>query len=56
MKSNLKLWTHSLQLQLQNKIEHVTKYQDSYVKKMLIGLSESGPENANIICDFITAD
>lgn len=56
MKSNLKLWTGSLQLQLQNKIEYVTKYQDSYVKKMLKALSESGPENANIICDFITAE
>lgn len=51
MRSNLKLRvTDSLRLHLQSKtskIEQITKYQDGYVKKMLIGLSESGPERVN---------
>ena len=51
MRSNLKLRvTDSLHLNLQSKtskIEQITKYQDGYVKKMLIGLSESGPERVN---------
>ena len=44
MRSNLNLRvTDSLRLHLQSKIEQITKYQDGYVKKMLIGLSKVAP-------------
>jgi integrase len=57
MGSNLRLrLTDRPHFHLQSKIEHVTKYQNRYVRKMLNGLSEDIPENTNIICDFITAE
>jgi hypothetical protein len=46
MGSNLSLrLTDRPHFHLQNKIQHVTKYQNGYVRKMLNGLSEDAWQN-----------